>query len=193
MLEFLVKRFVKDSKEVHRATVREQYGKLSSVVGVIVNLSLFIAKFTVGTMFHSISITGDAFNNLSDAGSSVISLVSFKLSGKPADKKHPFGYARVEYIASSVIAFLILVIGIELIRTSIDKIIHPNAIEFKIVSVCVLFLSIAVKLWLYRFNRTLGKRIESSMLLATSADSLADVMATFKRIDQYDQQEYSEV
>lgn len=178
MSDFLVKRFVKNYKEVRNVRVREQYGKMCSIIGILVNVFLFALKFILGTFSNSISIIGDAVNNLSDAGSSVISLVSFKISGKPADKKHPFGHARIEYIASSIVALFILVIGVELVKASVDKIFHPSAIEFSIVTVFVLLFSIGAKLWLYFFNMKLGKRISSSLMQATATDSLADVMAT---------------
>ena len=175
---FLLKRFIKNYKNVKNSKVREQYGKLSSIVGIIVNIFLFATKFVVGTLSHSVSITGDAINNLSDAGSSVISLVSFKMSSKPADNKHPFGHARIEYVASSIVAVVILLIGVELLRTSFDKILHPIAIKFSIYTVFILAFSIIAKLWLYRLNANLGKHIDSSMLHATAADSLSDVLAT---------------
>jgi len=178
MRDLLLKHFIKDYKDVKDPRVREQYGKLGSIVGIVVNLFLFIIKFAVGTLFHSVSITGDAVNNLSDAGSSVITLVSFKLSNKPPDKDHPFGHARIEYIASSIVGFVILIIGWELIKTSIAKILHPNAIEFSIITIFILVFSILAKLWLYRLNTNLGKSINSSVMQATAADSLSDVMAT---------------
>ncbi|MDD2431771.1 MAG: cation diffusion facilitator family transporter [Firmicutes bacterium] len=178
MEELLLKRFVKDYKDVQVPKVREGYGKLSSTIGVILNLLLAALKFTVGTFTRSIAITGDAVNNLSDAGSSLITVVSFKLAGKPADEEHPFGHARIEYIASSLVAVLILVIAIELMMTSISRIIAPVSTEFSIVSVSVLVFSIVVKLWLFAFNKKLGRMINSSMLRATAADSLTDVMAT---------------
>lgn len=178
MLALLVKFFVKNPDAVQTDTTRQQYGRLSSLVGIVVNLVLFAGKFTVGTLFHSIAMTGDAVNNLSDAGSSVISLASFKLSSKPADKNHPFGHARIEYIASSIVALLILMIGVELIKTSVAKIMAPDAVTFSWLTLAVLAGSILSKLWLYSFNRTLGRRIHSSMMLATAADSLTDVLAT---------------
>ena len=178
ILKVFVKKFIKNYEDVGNAQVRAQCGKLSSIVGIIVNLILFGTKFAVGTLFHSVSITGDAVNNLSDAGSSVISLVSFKMSGKPADHGHPFGHARIEYVATSIVAVLILSIGIELLKASWGKVLHPGAIEFSILSVIVLVFSIAVKLVLYRFNTGLGRHINSSVMRATAADSLSDVMAT---------------
>jgi cation diffusion facilitator family transporter len=168
----------KTNKQAKPVKERGQYGKRSSIVGICTNILLFATKFTVGTLFNSISITGDAVNNLSDAGSSVISLISFRMSGKPADKKHPFGHARIEYIASSIVAFIILMVGVELIKSSVNKIINPAAIEFSIVSVCVLVFSIGAKLWLCGFYTRTGKKIDSSVMRAAAADSLSDVMAT---------------
>ncbi len=175
---WLVKRFVKQPEAVESSETREQYGRLSSMVGIVVNLLLFAAKFVVGTLSGSIAVTGDAFNNLSDSASSVIALLSFRLAAKPADREHPFGHARIEYVASAAVSVLILVIGIELMRGSIEKIIAPAPIEFSLVTVIVLLLSIVTKLWLYFFNRGLGKLTDSSVMRATAIDSLSDVMAT---------------
>lgn len=178
MKDFLVKRFVRDCDNTRDASVRQQYGNLGSITGIVVNLLMFAAKFTVGTLTNSVAITADAVNNISDAGSSVISLASFKLAGKPADESHPFGYARIEYIASSLVAVIILFIGLELIKESIDRIKHPTGTEFSIVAIVVLVISIAAKYWLSRFHTDLGKRIDSTVMQASAADSLADVMAT---------------
>jgi cation diffusion facilitator family transporter len=178
MYDILFKHFIKNSKDVKNPKVREQYGKLTSIIGIVVNVFLFIIKFTLGTFANSVAIIGDAVNNLSDAGSSVISLVSFKMSSKPPDKDHPFGHARIEYIASSIVGFIILLIGWELIKTSFEKILHPNVIELSIITPFILAFSILAKLWLYRLNINVGKRINSSIVQATAADSLSDVMAT---------------
>ncbi len=178
MKNYLVSLFVKNPDRIHDDAVRNQYGKLSSIVGIILNLALFAAKFTAGTLFGSISVTADAMNNLSDAGSSVISLVSFKLSSKPADKDHPFGHARIEYIASSIVAVIILLVGFELGKSSVGKIMDPDEIGFSILAVIILLLSIGVKFWLYRFNIALGRQIGSTMIQATATDSLSDVLAT---------------
>ncbi|MGI6299283.1 MAG: cation diffusion facilitator family transporter [Saccharofermentanales bacterium] len=175
---WLVKRFVKQPEAVESSETREQYGRLSSMVGIVLNLLLFAAKFVVGTLSGSIAITGDAFNNLSDSASSIITLLSFRLAGKPADRGHPFGHARIEYIASAAVSVLILVIGIELLRGSINKIIDPEPIEFSLITVIVLVLSIAAKLWLYTFYHGLEKITGSTVMRATALDSLSDVMAT---------------
>jgi cation diffusion facilitator family transporter len=178
MKKLLIRLFIKNPEDILQGAVRQQYGLLSSVVGIIVNILLFAAKFTVGTLFHSISVTADALNNLSDAGSSVISLVSFKLSARPADKSHPYGHARIEYIASSIVAALILVVGFELGKSSVEKIQNPGLIEFRLITVIILVLSIGVKFWLYTFNHSLGVKIHSTLMQSTAADSLSDVMAT---------------
>lgn len=175
MSGFLVRKFVKDSGT---PDTREKIGKLSSVVGIVVNLLLSAGKMVAGTLAGSIAVTGDAVNNLSDAGSSVISLISFKLAGKPADAKHPFGHARVEYIASMVVAFLILLLGVELMQSSVNKILAPDAISFSWLTVIVLAASILAKLWLYAFGKSLGRQIQSTVIQATAADSLSDVLAT---------------
>lgn len=175
---FLVKAFIKNHANVKNTKVREQYGKLSSITGIVINLILFIVKFTIGTLSGSVSIVGDSVNNLSDAGSSIISLISFRLSNKPADTGHPFGHARVEYVSSSVVAVIILFIGFELMQTSIQKIFKQETVEFNLIVIIILALSIGLKAWLYFFNRKLGRRIDSTILQATAADSLSDVLAT---------------
>jgi len=178
MPDFLAKVFIEDYQNINSAKVRGKYGKLSSITGIIVNLLLFGAKFTAGTLTGSISIAGDAFNNLSDAGSSVISLASFKMCNKPADYDHPFGHARIEYISSSVVAVIILFIGLELLKTSFGKIVNPAPVDFNLTAFAILTFSILMKLWLYRFNIKLGKRIDSTLLQATATDSLSDTLAT---------------
>jgi len=175
---FIAKLFIKNHKDVENVKVREQYGRLGGIIGIIVNIFLFAAKFIVGTLSGSVSVVGDAINNLSDAGSSIISLMSFKMAAKPADNTHPYGHARIEYISSSVVSVIIMFIGFELIKTSIDKIIHPQPIDFSIVALTVLALSILSKIWLFYFNRKIGKHINSMIMQATAADSMADVMST---------------
>ncbi|MGI6534625.1 MAG: cation diffusion facilitator family transporter [Peptococcia bacterium] len=168
----------KESINLHDTDLRERYGKISSFVGIFVNVFLFAIKLFVGRLFHSVAVTADAVNNLSDAGSSVISLVSFKLAGMPADKEHPFGHERIEYLASSVVGFLIILLGVELLKTSFEKILHPDEIVFSMLTVGVLLFSIVVKFFLYFFNMRLGKRFNSSVMKATAVDSLSDVLAT---------------
>lgn len=178
MIKFLAKKTIKNYEEYDLPEVRKAYGNLTSTVGIINNVILFAFKFLAGTLTNSVSITADAVNNLSDAGSSIISLVSFKLSSKPADEKHPFGHARYECIASMLVALAILFLGIELIQTSIGKILYPQDIEFSWISIVILVLSISVKLWMYHYNKVYGDLLKSSIMEATAADSLSDCMAT---------------
>lgn len=178
MTELLSRLFIKHHDDVTDPRVRRAYGTLSSVVGIVLNLLLFAAKFTVGTLFGSVSITADAINNLSDAGSQIISLISFRISAKPADREHPFGHARIEYVASMIVSFLILLIGVELLKESVSKILSPEPPERSWVAVGVLIGSILVKLWLGLFNKKLGKKIDSSVMRATAADCLSDALST---------------
>lgn len=178
LTKFLVKHFVKEYEQIEQAAVRTRYGLMASVVGICCNLVLFAVKFFIGVLMRSISVMADAFNNLSDAASSVISFVGVKMAEKPADEEHPFGHGRMEYIAAFVVAFLVIQVGFSLLKTSVGHMIVPEKLAFQPVSAAVLFLSIGVKLWLGLFNRALGKRIDSSVMLAASADSFGDVCAT---------------
>lgn len=178
MTEFLIRRFVPRREAVEDTAVRQQYGRLGSIVGILVNLLLSGGKLAAGALAGSVAITADGVNNLSDAGSSLISLVSFRLAARPADEEHPFGHARLEYLASMAVAVLILLLGVELVQTSLGKIRSPEEAAFSWLTVGVLGLSILAKLWLYRFNRELGRRIDSELMAATAADSLSDVLAT---------------
>ncbi len=157
---------------------RENYGKIASVVGILANLILAGAKIVVGALFGVLSLTADGFNNLSDCGSSLMSFVSFKLSNKPADKEHPFGHERIEYVLSMVVAFLILMIAFELLKESIGKIVNPTDLSFSIVIIAVLIASILVKLALFFFNMGIAKKINSQILKATAMDSLSDCIST---------------
>lgn len=178
MTEFLVRHFVKDYQSVEKSAVRTAYGVLASIVGILCNVCLFLVKFVVGLLVNSVSVTADAFNNLSDAASSVISFVGVKMAGKPADKEHPFGHGRIEYIAALIVSFLVLEVGFTFLKDSISKIRHPEMLNFQLVSVVILILSIGVKLWLGIFNRQLGKRIDSKVMMAVFADSMGDVITT---------------
>lgn len=178
MTKFFLKRCVHPGEDPQGTLVRERCGKVAGAVGICLNALLFAGKFAVGSLTGSVSIVADAVNNLSDAGSSVISLVSFKMANKPADRKHPFGHARIEYIASMIVAFLILLLGVELIQSSIQKILHPELAALNWVTVGVLLASIGAKLWLFCFNRSLGRRLDSTVMQATATDSLSDVLAT---------------
>ena len=178
MTEFLVKRFVKNYDRVEEAQVRTAYGAMASMVGIGCNILLFLAKMAIGLLANSISVMADAFNNLSDAASSIVGFVGVKMAQKPADDDHPFGHGRIEYIAAFIVAFLVLQVGFSLFTGSVEKLFHPDGLTFKWVSVLVLGLSVGVKLWLSLFNRRLGKRINSKVMLATSADALGDAAAT---------------
>lgn len=178
MINQMIKWFVKDYEQINSPVVRERYGRLAGLVGIISNLFLFITKLLVGTLTNSIAITADAVNNLSDAGSSIITLVGFKLSSKPADEKHPYGHARAEYITGFIVSVIILLLGIELIKSSFQKILNPDPIRFNYYAVLVLAIAILVKFWQSLFNRSLGKRIHSTALVATGMDSMNDVIAT---------------
>jgi len=182
MTDFLVRIFVKDYKNTEDSLVRTRYGLMTSVVGIFCNILLFTAKLLTGLLINSISVMADAFNNLSDAASSIIGFIGVKMAGKPADEEHPFGHGRVEYIAAFIVAFLVIQVGFSLFKTSIDKILHPQEMSFHAVSVFILILSVLVKLWMAFFNRTLGNRIQSAVMKATSADSMGDVVTTSSTI-----------
>ena len=178
MIRLLTKLFVKNAEDVENPTVRSAYGTLVSVTCILLNLLLSAVKFLAGTLSGSIAIRADAVNNLSDAGSSLVSLISFKISAKPADRDHPFGHARIEYVASMIVSFIILTIGFELFRTSVEKIFDPQPTSLSPVAVIILAVSVIVKLWISLFNRSIGKKINSSVIKATSLDSLSDAVAT---------------
>ena len=178
MIEFLIRRFVPDWQQVQRTDVRERYGTLAAAVGILSNIFLCIIKGLIGLFSGSIAVTADAFNNLSDAGSSVITLLAFKIAGKPADEEHPYGHARMEYISGMAVSFIIILLGLELMGSSFEKILHPEEVGVSALTYLVLIVSIAVKLWQGMFNRNLGKRISSEALQATAADSLNDVFST---------------
>ena len=182
MTDFLVRIFVKDYKNMEDSLVRTRYGLMASVVGIFCNFLLFTAKLLTGLLINSISVMADAFNNLSDAASSIIGFIGVKMAGKPADEEHPFGHGRVEYIAAFIVAFIVIQVGFSLFKTSIDKILHPQEMSFHAVSVIILILSVLVKLWMAFFNRTLGNRIQSAVMKATAADSMGDVITTSSTI-----------
>ena len=177
-MDFLVRRFIKNYQDTKNANVRTSVGKLSGIVGILNNLFLFVIKFLIGTIVHSVSIQADGVNNLTDAGSNIISILSFHLSNKPADKDHPFGHERTETIASLFVGILILVLGFETAKESISKVIHPGSIDFRIASVIILLISIMVKFWMYVYNKKLSKTYDSSLLEATALDSISDVCGT---------------
>lgn len=178
MTNLLLRLFVKNPSDLENSQVRSAIGILSGTVGILCNVLLFLGKLIVGTLAGSVSITADAVNNLSDASGSILTLIGFRIADKPADKLHPYGHARAEYLSGLAVAVLILVIGLELIKSSAEKIFHPAPIEFSPVLVAVLVASILVKLWMCFFNRDLAKRIGSNALLTTAADSRNDCITT---------------
>ncbi|MBO5326837.1 MAG: cation transporter [Clostridia bacterium] len=178
MLSLLARLFVKNREQVASPAVRSAWGLLVSLYSIFLNLLLFAAKFLAGTLTGSLAMQADATNNLSDAGSSVVSLVSFKISAKPADRDHPFGHARIEYVASMIVSFLILFIGVELVRGSIGNLITPVKPTFNALAVVILSVSVLVKFYMAFFNRRVGKKIDSDVMRASAADSLSDMGAT---------------
>jgi len=182
MVDLLVKAFVKDYKQTNKQSVRTAYGVLASVVGIICNVFLFAVKLIIGMMIQSISVMADGFNNLSDAASSIISFVGVKIAGRPADKEHPFGHGRVEYVSALLVAFLVIEVGINCFKSSFSKIMNPEVILFRPVLVIILLISVFVKVWLAYFNLKLGKRINSNVMRATAADAKGDVFITLATI-----------
>lgn len=178
MTSLLLRLFVKNHDDTENPVVRGAYGKLAGAVGIVCNLLLFAGKLLAGILSGSVAVTADAVNNLSDASSSLVTLLGFKLAERPADEEHPYGHARIEYISGLVVAALILLIGAELAKSSFSKILHPETVEFSLLTLGVLVGSILVKLWMALFCRKLGRRIDSTTLLATSADSRNDVIST---------------
>ncbi len=178
MTSLLVKLFIKDSENCNDQKVRTAYGVLSSITGIVLNLILAGAKYAAGILSGSISITADAINNLSDAGSSIVSFFGVKISAKPADKDHPYGHGRVEYISALIVSFFVLFMGIELLKDSVAKIISPEPVKFSFLSLAILIISILCKLWLGLFNKKLGKKINSAPMMAVMKDSFSDCLAT---------------
>ena len=178
MTKLLLRLFVKDADNTENPKVRAAIGTLSGLVGIVCNVLLFAFKLLVGTLTGSVSITADAMNNLSDASGSIVTFIGFRVADKPADEHHPYGHARAEYLSGLGVAALILVIGFELVKTSAAKIFNPTPVSFTIVAAIVLLASIAVKFWMNLFNRGLAKRIDSTALMATAADSRNDCITT---------------
>ena len=179
MISFLSRIFIKDCRNYQNPRVRQAYGTLCGIVGIFFNLLLFAGKWIAGTLSGSIAITADAFNNLSDAGSSVITLIGFRLSGQKPDTEHPFGHGRMEYLSGLFVAVAILIMGFELIKSSVEKLMHPEPIESSPLILGILAVSILVKFYMCFYNRSIGKKISSSAMLATSNDSLSDTLSTF--------------
>ena len=178
MTEFLIRRFIPNWQNTDDPAIREKYGTLAATVGIVSNLFLFLMKLLAGLFSASVAIIADAINNLSDAGSSIITFFAFKFAGKPADSRHPYGHARIEYISGMAVSIIIIVLGLELLGSSFDKIIHPEDITISALTYAALILSIAIKLWQGLFNRSLSKKISSEALAATAADSLNDAFST---------------
>lgn len=178
MIAILAKWLIPDHENTSDAVVRRAYGQLCGIVGIALNVLLFAGKFFAGTLSGSIAVTADAFNNLSDAGSSVVTLLGFRLAGRKPDPEHPFGHGRMEYLSGLVVSALILLMGVELAKSSFQKIIHPEEVEFSVVAVVILLCSIAVKFYMSLYNRRIGKKINSSAMVATGIDSLSDTIST---------------
>ena len=176
--KFLISKFIKNSEDISNKKVRDAYGYLGGIVGIVVNLILFATKLVVGIILNSIAVTADAFNNLSDVASSVITILGFKLAGKPADKEHPFGHGRLEYISGLIVSFLVMLVGFEFIKTSLDRITHPSKVIFNLIPFILILVSIGFKLWISGFNKAIGKAIKSSALEASSFDALSDVISS---------------
>ena len=175
---FLVKTFIKNSENTKDKEVRNKYGFLGGIVGIITNVILFAIKLSVGILVSSIAVTADAFNNLSDAASSVITIAGFKMANRPADKEHPFGHGRIEYLSALIVAFMVMLVGLQFVKSSFEKIINPEATKFEWVPFILLIISIFLKLWLSRFNKFIGEKINSSALKASSVDALGDVFTS---------------
>ncbi|KGK88855.1 cation diffusion facilitator family transporter [Clostridium sp. HMP27] len=176
--QLLVKRFIKDSENIENEKVRNSYGFLGSIIGIVVNAILFGVKLAVGIVSGSISVTADAFNNLSDTTSSIITMLGFKLASKPADEEHPFGHGRIEYLSGLIVSFMVLLVGFEFVKSSYSRIINPTPVKFEIIPFILIVLSVFTKVWLSRFNKYIGKTINSSALQASSMDALGDVFTS---------------
>lgn len=175
---FIVHRFIKDNSNVKDDKVRNAYGVIGGIVGILLNVILFIIKLSVGMIVSSIAIMADAFNNLSDAASSLITILGFKLSNKPADREHPFGHGRIEYLSALIVAFMVMLVGIQFIKSSFERIVNPTPVTFELVPFLLLFVSIFFKVWLSRFNKFMGEKINSAALKASSTDALGDVFTS---------------
>lgn len=175
---FLIKKTIKDYDDTNLPEVRGRYGYLSGIVGIIANTALFAVKLATGLLINSIALIGDALNNLTDAASSLVTIIGFKLASKPADVEHPFGHGRVEYVAGLIVSFLIILVGYELLKSSFDRIINPAAVSFTWSALIIIILAVALKYWLFLFNRFLSHKIDSKALRATAFDSLSDAAAT---------------
>ena len=178
MVSLLAKLFIKDRENTSSPKVRQAYGILCGSIGIALNILLFAGKFLAGLLSGSIAVTADAFNNLSDAGSSLITLVGFKMAGQKPDPHHPFGHGRIEYLSGLMVSVAILIMAFELVRSSAEKILHPQPVDFSPLTLIILAASIAVKIYMAYYNRNIGRKIDSTAMKATAADSLSDTLAT---------------
>lgn len=178
MTDFLIKIFVKDYENINDSKIRIKYGNFASITGILCNVLLCILKMIIGILFNSVAIIADAINNLTDAANSIITFIGFVISGKPADKNHPYGHARYEYISCLLVSFVILMLGLSLFRTSFMKILNPESVNANIITIILLIIAILIKLWMSMFYKKIGKKINSNVLIANSVDSLNDVIST---------------
>lgn len=176
--EAIIKKFIKNSEQVENEEVRNRYGTVAGIVGIVSNLLLFILKFSIGFLSGSIAITADAFNNFTDMASSAITMIGFKLASMPADEEHPFGHGRLEYLSALVVAFMVMFVGIKFVQTSFERIMNPVAVEFSLIPFILLLCSMAVKFWLGKFNKYVGEKIDSSALKAVAVDAMGDVFTS---------------
>ncbi|ABK60699.1 cation diffusion facilitator family transporter [Clostridium novyi] len=176
--KFLVSKFIKDHENISDTKVRDSYGYLGGIIGVIVNMALFLIKLSVGLIVKSIAITADAFNNLSDALSSIITIAGFKIASKPADEKHPFGHGRIEYLSGLIVAFMVMLVGFQFTKSSFNRIMNPEKVYFQAIPFILILISILAKIWLSRFNKYIGIKINSSALQASALDALGDVITS---------------
>ena len=176
--EAIIKKFIKNSEQVENEEVRNKYGTVAGIVGIVSNLLLFILKFSIGFLSGSIAITADAFNNFTDMASSAITMIGFKLASMPADEEHPFGHGRLEYLSALVVAFMVMFVGIKFVQTSFERIMNPVAVQFSLIPFLLLLASMAVKFWLGRFNKHVGEKIDSSALKAVAVDAMGDVFTS---------------
>jgi len=178
MTDFIFKLFVKNYEDIEKPQTRRACGSVVAVIGIVTNIFLGLIKLIAGILSGALSITADAVNNISDAGSQIVSLISFRISAKPADRDHPFGHARIEYVASMIVSFLVLLVGFELFRESLHKIFVPQTVDYSTIVIVILSVSILLKLWLFIFGRRAAKKLKSDVIRATAADSLSDAAAT---------------
>lgn len=178
MTDFLIKKFIKNSESISDVQVRSAYANMAGIVGILINILLFAIKLSVGLISSSVAIMADAFNNLSDATSSIITIIGFKMANKPADAEHPFGHGRIEYISAMIVSFMVILVGLQFIKSSFDRIINPTPVTFEMIPFILLLISIFFKIWLSKFNKAVGNKINSSALKATATDAMGDVFTS---------------